>query len=807
LFQLEIGAFDLSSLEELLEIARALASSMKSLQDVACPEPTEEVDKSNRLRDYCKHQQTLLSCALVVCGLIEKREHSRPDHGVQGDIYLSLCLTNCKFVQTFSQICNQDEICLKTHTTIIRSCASFFTLLVIGYQGDRSSNAFYTNMLSNSFREYEVLKLLMQYATLLSAFVVGNLSSSNNSNPSIEDKEILDVIKAVFNLLHAIADTNDPEMIKTLQGVELSQLAVRNPLFTLRSPIWSQPDSTQAQHRGYVFKRETVTISNKKSSIYLGSEDPVYEIWLASMQVLGACVRTSSHYLNDSGRDKIGTGFLDMSIEFLRVQKLSLLVCLKSCVNPSKLNRLALREAKVLLAMIAELCKRNVRASFVSSDLKLCDEFLEHSKITMTSLSSFLGAVGTSCELFAAIEEYESFDQDRFEDLKMAPLSQLRLSLLSIGLPMAKQKAMRLSNYASSRLEKVSQEDFEAVTIVPDYLKSLSQKRAYESSSEQICRLSVTNQFSLGLVQATAKFVCQALSLVLRTHALSKSFYMFSEADSAIDCMSLVEPGIVIGYRPNIGQSMLYDSSEFECLRFGRVLVADTFARTWKVEVIRQEGNDREIHDGRKEIVQAAQLAGIEDKSARKPSTSLLAPAPDSMTDFESIPGYLTTGNYILILRWCHQQTTLIQAGTSLDAGVEAPPYIQQIAEQASILLGADLVLHGINGSFKNKDKQEMSQLDVQIFELFADKAHLAGNLENEQPVISVNTSFPEGRMKEVIDDSVWSSMQSQVRPFVQRAWTVRQEMERKRKEKRINAGDTEFFSGFRRKGKSAFRR
>jgi len=95
------------------------------------------------------------------------------------------------------------------------------------------------------------------------------------------------------------------------------------------------------------------------------------------------------------------------------------------------------------------------------------------------------------------------------------------------------------------------------------------------------------------------------------------------------------------------------------------------------VEVIRQEGNDREIHDGRKEIVQAAQLASIEDKLAQKPSTSLLALAPDSITDFENVPGYLTTGNYILILRWWHQQTTLIQASTSLDAGFEAPPYIQ----------------------------------------------------------------------------------------------------------------------------------
>jgi len=803
LFQLEIGAFDLLPLDELLDVTKALAEATKSLQDVACPESSGEKDEIKRLQDYCGHQQKLLSCSLVLCGLIEKREQSRPDQGIQGDIYLSLCMSNGKFVQAFSRICNQDNICQKTHTTIIRSSAALFTLLVIGYQGDKSSNTSYTTMLSNSFNEYEVLKLLMQYATFLSTFVGQNLSSSTNSEMAAEDREILDVIKAVFNLLHAIADTNDPKMVETLQNAELSQLAVRNPLFNLRLPTWSQSDPTQVQSRGYVFKRETVTISNQKSSILVGSEDPVYEIWLASMQVLGACVRTSSHYLNAIGREKLGTDVLEMSIEFLQVYKVPLLVCLKSCVNPSKMTRSALREGKVLVAMVAELCKRNVQTSFVSSNLQLCEEFLEHSKIAATSLSCFLGAVGTSCELFAAIDEYVSIDQDQYESLKTSSSSQLRRDLLEIGLPMAKQKAMRLTYYASSRLKKVSQDDFEAATIIPDYLKSFSEKSTYDSNSEQICRLSITNEFSLGLVRATAKFVCQALSLVLRTHATSKSFYMFSEGDNAIDSMNLVEPGIVIGYRPNIGQNMLFNSSGFEYLRFGRVLKTDTFSRTWEVEVIRQEGDDTEIFDGRKETVQAAQLAGIEDKSSRKPSTAKPTPAPDSIDDFESIPGYLTTGNYIMILRWCHQQTTLLQSGLSSDGGIESQSYIQQIAEQASIVLGADLVLHGMNGSFRNMDKKEMCQLDDQIFELFADKSLLIGNAENE----ASSPSFQEGRMKRVIDASVWNGLQSQVRPFVQRAWKRDIERERKRREKRMNSGDSEFFSGFRRKGKSAFRR
>jgi len=813
LFQLEIGAFDLLPLDELLIIVKAISESMKSLQDVACSKQTGESETQDLLQEYCGQQQTLLSCALVVCGLIEKHECSRPDQGVQGDIYTSLCVTNCTFVQAFSRLCNEKNISTKMHTNIIQSCASLFTLLIIGYQGDHSSDSSYTAMLSKSFHEYEVLKLLMQYATYLSSFVETNLSSSKNPNPSEEDREILEVIKAIFNLLYAIADTNDPDILSTLHGVELSQLAVRNPLFNLRCPSWSQQDPTQAQPRGYIFRRETVTISNEQSSIYVGSEDPVYEIWLASMQVLGACVRTSSHYFNKSRRDDLSTGFLEMSIEFLRVYKSPLLACLQSCVHPSKMTRLALREAKGLLAMISELCKRNVRSSFVSSNLELCEEFIEYTKTVMTGLSKFLGAVGTSCELFATIEEYEHNDQEQ-----TAPLSQLRLSLLSIGIPMAKQKAMRLSNYATSHLEKISRDDFQAATIVPDHLKSLCQKRAYESESERICRLSVSNQFSLDLVRASADCICQALSLVLRTHAMSKSFYMFSEADRAIDIMNLVEPGIVIGYRPNVGQNMFFDSAGFESLRFGRVSNIDTFSRTWEVTVIRQEGNDyNEVFDGRQETVRAVQLAGIEDKSARKPSTSLLLPAPDTIASFEKAPSFLTTGNYIMILRWCHQQSTLTRASSTPASDYKTPSYIRQIAEQASILLGADLVLHGLTGSFQHKDskenKEKMSQLDDQLFELFASKAALTGNLENEEPpqpqsvVQSSSFSFPEGRLKEVIDPSVWNGLRSQVFPFVQRAWKVRQEMERKKRDKQNSASGREFFSGFRRTGKSSFRR
>ena len=45
---------------------------------------------------------------------------------------------------------------------------------------------------------------------------------------------------------------------------------------------------------------------------------------------------------------------------------------------------------------------------------------------------------------------------------------------------------------------------------------------------------------------------------------------------------------------------------------------------------------------------------------------------------------------------------------------------------------------------------------------------------EEQQQQYQTSSSLVEGRLKEIIDASVWEGLQSQVRPFVQRAWKVR---------------------------------
>jgi hypothetical protein len=158
----------------------------------------------------------------------------------------------------------------------------------------------------------------------------------------------------------------------------------------------------------------------------------------------------------------------------------------------------------------------------------------------------------------------------------------------------------------------------------------------------------------------------------------------------------------------------------------------------------------------------------------------------------------LMTGNYILILNWRHQKVTIAPEGSPLDSGFKVPEFVQQLAEEAIILLGVNLVIHELNGQFKKLTKKDMSQLDGQISDLFADISMLT-DLENDD---LLSTAFPEGKMKEIIGPTVWNGVQSQVSRFVLRSWREKQDFDWKRKEKRMfSTSSSTFFSSSSKKG------
>jgi len=266
-----------------------------------------------------------------------------------------------------------------------------------------------------------------------------------------------------------------------------------------------------------------------------------------------------------------------------------------------------------------------------------------------------------------------------------------------------------------------------------------------------------------------------------------------------------VQTDVVISYRSACGESLLVDgiSEVFDDLRFGRVCSSDTFNRTWTVKAIR--GND-DVGLGEVEVVRARQLAGIEDMSMRKVVTTYL-PAPDTMDALEKGPPSLSVGHLILVLLWCHQKyhpKYLSSRESNWSDGPEQRMTTMRIAEQTVALLAAELSIHSEIGSDLSMPKVERSQLDFQIYEMFADPEVLTV-LDTNAPASPVH--MQEGRLKGLIQGPAWDAIRPQVRRELERTWRTIQDQEQKRQKRAF--GETNWYSGNlgRSRGyKSAFR-
>ena len=279
-------------------------------------------------------------------------------------------------------------------------------------------------------------------------------------------------------------------------------------------------------------------VSGQKASLLVGSNDPVFDIWLAAMRILTTATRTCSSLVQVVYAKKSCEVFPDMSIEFLRIYREPLLSSLKSC--GAKVTKNALKEATALLALIAELRKRDIRDVYVNSNKRVFDEYLVCAKLVVSTLSKFLGATGNSQELFMAIHEHETTDEDRFDH--KATSSFARDRLLHTGFATVKHEAIKFSHYASGRVGHITTADFESSTLVPIHLQQFSVDHSYENDLERNCRLAVTSNFSLQIVRDASECLYQALNLIWRTHSLFSSFYIVSgNLLKDINLMRLVE--------------------------------------------------------------------------------------------------------------------------------------------------------------------------------------------------------------------------------------------------------------------------
>jgi hypothetical protein len=757
-----------------------------------------------------------LASAIVITGAIESRPEKFSSRRLQDSTYNDLAQISSKVLRVLGFLASSgpsaaDPSKKRQYREALLTCTSLLTILIARAKDANSDETLeiYYARISETFRDYEVLESLLwqaSSASTVAADLRSSKSGSSSKNRELEEEQI-SVLKAVLTLLNKFADVGDIQLLTLLASSRLTQIVSNNPLFAHASNSWDSSGSSATPRRGYIpsssrNNAQPTEASGSASAVsfYAGRDDPVHDIWLISMKILKASLRSAARQNDTVTSKNIKPYMFGMAIEFLGSYREQLLACLKDCSavlqgsNATLLSLNALREASHILAVVAELCARPNRDTFIRASQGLYEEFVRWSIFVVVSISKFMGATGTSRELFLALAEYDSSGTAPV----LSPTSNKpRHALLAGGVPNAKHEAIRYSHFASRCCACVTMKDFENSSIVPSHFKHLSEDRTHDPKLERNCRLAVTSTFVLQLEQAAAECLQQAISIIWETHPASSSFVMFDEEEVALlDAMPLVTPGMIIGIRPPARQGFAADEEALEGseqIRFGRVVERDTVNRTWRVKIMdqgaREEGSEEQTV-----VVPISQLAGIEDLAKRK-CVAAYMPAPDSATQLENTGRSLTLGHLILVLRWCNQKSIMMR-GSELEDKI----FIQLIAEQVSALLGAELSIHDEVGSPINMPKADRARLDAQILELFGDKP---------EGQISLNGAPDEdGRLKTVLGQSAWEAIQPQIQRETERARKDVQEKERKRNEKRGVAFEGAWsYGGIRRSGyKSPFR-
>jgi len=802
--------------DDLLDLLELLAKTSEMVHTMVSVSPAGAFATGN-LEMCCTLERPLFAAAILLDSLLSARAaRSQEQQKRERDVCTSLCRVASKVMKVLGKVLKEaasdslvTEQRKRDNRETLRCCISLFTVLVAKGHGSQMSDASYFKLVSKTLREFDVLKEIIGHGMSASSAAASSILSSEGDKayamrgPSSTEIDSLVVVQSVLNLLYSIAEADNADVLSIFIGTQLSQFVTRNPLFQYVGQAWTQ-NARNVPPRGYVLSREAAA-SNRSSilpgSLQLCRSDPLHSIWLTSMKVLQASLRSSTRCLNIQGTESIGKHFFNASVEFLEIHKVAILSCLKSC--GSKLTGNMLLEATQIFALASELFKRDHRDAFLHTNSSMCEELIEWAKAVIVNISKFLGASGTARELFRGLEAHESMDPELAEQGSGPNEHKARHPLLSGGrLQDAKHEAYKFSHFSARCCERITKMDIETGSTVPSHLRHLSLDRKNDEPLEQACRLSVTSGYAMRMERIASQCLSQAVSTVWKTHPVSHSFKVFSEREvMQLDVMSLVQNGVVIAYRASCGESLLVEgtSETFDDLRFGRVCGGDTLNRTWTVKVIRGNGDEA---TGENEVVRARQLAGIEDMSMRKVVTAYL-PGPDTIDALEKGSPSLSVGHLILVLRWCHQKFVSLSESNLPDGPAQIKNAVR-IAEQTVALLAAELSIHAEIKSALNMPKGEKSQLDFQVYEMFADPEVLTV-LDTNAPASSAH--MQQGRLKDLIQGPAWDAIRPQVRQELERTWKAIKEHELKRQKRSF--GETNWYSGNlgRSRGyKSAFR-
>ena len=749
-----------------------------------------------------------MACAISLVRAIES--------GTAGDldknaIYIDLARATSRFIRSQKSL-SRKEIPGQDFLRYITTPISLLTALIA-----KKSNATkvigeetYLSTFAETLKENEVVDCLMWQASSAStgATALRESGAKQKIGSALSENDEVSIVHSVLAFANSLSVTSHPSMLQLLSSSRLAQV-LSGSLFVHASKLWCREGS----NRGYLntipptstFGASPAVVAQAASSLSPmgGREDPVHRIWMLSMEILSSALRSTRQRKGTLDAERTKSYFIRLALDFLGSYQEELFMCIADCCGamngstskPFTLN--ALHEAKAILSLVSELSSRENRDEFARQAGPLYEQFVRASLSITVSLSTFLGAVGTSRELFIALTELESPGTSALSPGSNRP----RNPLLANGVPHSKHEAIRYSHFARQSFACVTKSNYEDSTKIPDHFKHLSEGRVNDPPLERNCRQAVTSSFILQLEKAASECLLRAISIAWDSHPAASSFVMFSYAEATrLDPMPLVKPGMIIAIRPGGSEGVIADTNH-ESIRFGKVLHCDTVNRSFHINMQsgrREGGSTSNELSSAVEVVSANRLAGIEDVSKRQ-CVAAYRPAPDSAADLELAGSHLTLGHLILILRWCHQ----FSASAGASEGGQSDT-VRRIAEQTAALLGAELSIHHEIGSPVNMPKADRSRLDWQIMQLFGDSIRAQEATTGQSPLSVVQ----QGKLQNVMSDRAWDAIQPQVQREVSRARDELEQKEKRRREKRGLTQDAQFtFGGIRRSGyKSPFR-
>ena len=710
-------------------------------------------------------------------------------------IHVELATTACKVVRaleswaTSSQKATEER---RKYRSCFFTCVSLLTSLFINDDSPLEGQRSYILKLHSTLSEFDTIRSLVFHASLASTPVarLTNNFASNAGPAATWDEGESALVLSVLDLFTAIAAGGDSSMLSLLVEGKASLVVLRNPILT----SWQESHSTISPFplRGYIPEgartHQQTALSTGTTAMYAGLDDPTHTLWRASLKFIASTLRSASR--NADTRDGTMSRYCTVAFDFLLSNRESVLSALRTCSSVSfgsksfvfTLN--ALREATLIISILSELTSRAHVDAFKRACQELYSDLIREAKSLVVSIGSFLGASGSSRELFRAMADFDTGDG--------LPV----YHVISGGVPNAKHEAIRYSHFVSRCSAAVTREDHESQSTFPPQWEHTLRRGSISdphsvSSLEHNCRSSVTSNFAFKVEHAAAECLFFALSTVWKSHPASTSFVMFSEQEaSRLDALPLVRPGMIIAFRAADGGEFLSTSEKDSpgSMYFGQVLHCDTVHRAWNVGLMNGPSSDGAATC----FVSESQLAGIEDTNKRRCILSFV-PAPESSSELEGMGASISVGHLLLVLRWCSQMS-LEARGDESRRGVES--LASRLAELTTAVLGTELSIHHEIGSQHSTMTPEAEKiLAAQLLDLFGETSEL-GFEEAFGPAAARH-----GRLKSVVDDSVWQAVRRQILNELDRAIT---DIQAKRNGKNMSAIEGGWYTGMRSSGNAS---